>query len=96
MFLFRGIYFSFRTRFSQIRNIKEMVGLLFSGQSSEKGISSFQGFCTALAGRIGTGNIAGVATAIAWGRTWSIVLDVGNSFLGSRLSICRIDLRSTL
>ena len=62
-----GIYFSIRTRFSQIRNIKEMVALLFSGQKSEKGISSFQGFCTALAGRIGTGNIAGVATAIAWG-----------------------------
>lgn len=44
-----------------------MVALLFSGQKSEKGISSFQGFCTELAGRIGTGNIAGVATAIAWG-----------------------------
>lgn len=62
-----GIYFSIRTRFSQIRNLKEMVGLLLGGEKSEQGISSFQGFCTALAGRIGTGNIAGVATAIAWG-----------------------------
>lgn len=44
-----------------------MVALLFSGQKSEKGISSFQGFCTELAGRIGAGNIASVATAIAWG-----------------------------
>ena len=60
-----GIYFSFRTRFSQIRNIKEMVGLLFSGQSSEKGISSFQGFWTALAGRLRSCDIAGVATSVA-------------------------------
>lgn len=44
-----GIYFSLRTKFSQLRNIKEMVALLFSGEKSEQGISSFQGFCTALA-----------------------------------------------
>lgn len=90
--LFSGIYFSLRTRFSQIRNIKEMVHLLFAGEKSEQGISSFQGFCTALAGRIGTGNIAGVATAIAWGGPgalfwmWVIAfLGAGSAFAESTL-----------
>ncbi len=87
-----GVYFSIRTRFSQIRNLKEMVHLLFSGEKSEQGISSFQGFCTALAGRIGTGNIAGVATAIAWGGPgalfwmWVIAfLGAGSAFAESTL-----------
>ncbi|WP_434797017.1 alanine/glycine:cation symporter family protein [Terrisporobacter vanillatitrophus] len=87
-----GIYFSLRTRFSQIRNLKEMVHLLFAGEKSEQGISSFQGFCTALAGRIGTGNIAGVATAIAWGGPgalfwmWAIAfLGAGSAFAESTL-----------
>ncbi|MGL5311603.1 MAG: alanine:cation symporter family protein, partial [Peptostreptococcaceae bacterium] len=62
-----GIYFSLRTRFLQVRHVKEMVVLLVKGEKSEQGISSFQALCTALAGRIGTGNIAGVATAIAMG-----------------------------
>lgn len=78
-----GIYFSIRTRFSQIRNIKEMVALLFGGEKSEKGISSFQGFCTALAGRIGTGNIAGVATAIAWGGPGALFWMWITAFLGA-------------
>lgn len=87
-----GIYFSLRTKFSQIRNLKEMVHLLFAGEKSEEGISSFQGFCTALAGRIGTGNIAGVATAIAWGGPgalfwmWAIAfLGAGSAFAESTL-----------
>ena len=44
-----------------------MITLLFEGKSSEAGISSFQAFCLALSGRVGIGNIAGVATAIAFG-----------------------------
>lgn len=90
--LLSGIYFSFRTKFSQIRNIKVMVNLLLTGEKSEEGISSFQGFCTALAGRIGTGNIAGVATAIAWGGPgalfwmWAIAfVGAGSAFAESTL-----------
>jgi AGCS family alanine or glycine:cation symporter len=41
--------------------------MLFHGKSSDSGISSFQSFALALSGRVGTGNIAGVATAIALG-----------------------------
>ena len=64
-----GLYFTFRTNFVQFKNIKEMFKLLGEGSSSsEKGsISSFQAFCIATASRVGTGNLAGVATAVAVG-----------------------------
>nr|WP_263325183.1 alanine/glycine:cation symporter family protein [Neobacillus sp. Marseille-Q6967] len=62
-----GLIFTVATRFVQIRYFKEMIKLLFEGKSSEEGISSFQAFCLALSGRVGVGNIAGVATAIAFG-----------------------------
>jgi len=45
----------------------EMVRLLKSNKSSEQGISSFQALSVSLSGRVGTGNIAGVATAIGIG-----------------------------
>src|SRR5690554_3171949 len=62
-----GIYFSIATGFLQFSNFRDMLRLLFTGGSTEKGVSSFQAFAIALCGRIGTGNIAGVATAIAMG-----------------------------
>ena len=49
-----------------------MVVLLFGGNSSSKGVSSFQAFAIAISGRIGTGNIADVATAIAMGRPGAV------------------------
>lgn len=67
-----GLYFSIRTRFVQIRLVKTMVRELFNNKSSEKGVSSFQAFAIAISGRIGTGNIAGVATAIAIGGPGSV------------------------
>lgn len=65
--LLTGLYFSIRTRFLQIRYIKDMVTMLFRNKASASGISSLQSFMLALSGRVGTGNIAGVATAIALG-----------------------------
>jgi alanine or glycine:cation symporter, AGCS family len=62
-----GLYFSVRTRFLQIRHVKEMVRLLFNGKSSNEGVSSFQALAMSLSGRIGVGNIAGTATGIAFG-----------------------------
>jgi len=62
-----GLYFSLRTRFLQVRHFKEMFRLLFDGKSTDSGVSSFQALSMSLAGRVGTGNIAGVATAIAFG-----------------------------
>ncbi len=65
--LFIGLYFTLRTRFIQVRFLKRMVGLLYKSKASQKGVSSFQAFALDLSGRIGTGNIAGVGIAIAWG-----------------------------
>lgn len=65
-----AIWFSVRTRFVQFRKIGEMFRLLGEGASKgieKKGVSSFQAFCISLASRVGTGNLAGVASAIAIG-----------------------------
>ena len=78
-----GIYFSVVTRFVQLRYFKHMIQLLFDGRSSEKGVSSFQAFAIAISGRVGTGNIAGVATAIAMGGPGAIFWMWLIAFLGS-------------
>ncbi|MCD6543177.1 MAG: sodium:alanine symporter family protein, partial [Flavobacteriaceae bacterium] len=78
-----GVFYSFKTRFVQIRMVKEMVRLLFGGKSSERGVSSFQAFAIAISGRVGTGNIAGVATAIALGGPGAIFWMWVIAFLGS-------------
>ncbi|MEH6308790.1 alanine/glycine:cation symporter family protein [Olivibacter sp. CPCC 100613] len=78
-----GIYFSFRTRLVQLRSIKEMLRLLFGSKSSTQGVSSFQAFAIALSGRVGTGNIAGVATAIAMGGPGAVFWMWAIAFLGS-------------
>ncbi|EFP95631.1 alanine/glycine:cation symporter family protein [Vibrio caribbeanicus] len=62
-----GLFYSVMTRFVQIRHFGEMWRLLVSGKSSAKGISSFQALAVSLSGRVGTGNIAGVAAAIGFG-----------------------------
>ncbi|QDH80674.1 alanine:cation symporter family protein [Echinicola soli] len=77
-----GIYFSIRTRFLQVTYLKEMFRLLFKGESSEKGVSSFQAFAIAISGRVGTGNIAGVAMAIAMGGPGAIFWMWVIAFLG--------------
>ncbi|EAZ79846.1 alanine/glycine:cation symporter family protein [Algoriphagus machipongonensis] len=78
-----GIYFSFATKFLQVTYIKEMVQLLFRGESSKEGVSSFQAFAIAISGRVGTGNIAGVATAIAMGGPGAIFWMWVIAFLGA-------------
>ncbi|HDY7881998.1 TPA: alanine:cation symporter family protein [Vibrio vulnificus] len=62
-----GLFYSIVTRFVQVRHFFEMWRLLLSGKSSSKGISSFQALAVSLSGRVGTGNIAGVAAAIGFG-----------------------------
>ncbi|MFA7448190.1 MAG: alanine/glycine:cation symporter family protein [Weeksellaceae bacterium] len=78
-----GLYFSVRTRFVQVRLVKTMVKLLFKGKLSAKGVSSFQAFALAISGRIGTGNIAGVATAIAIGGPGAIFWMWVVAFMGA-------------
>lgn len=62
-----GIFFSIVTKFVQVRHFAEMWRLLTSSKSSEHGISPFQALSVSLSGRVGTGNIAGVAAAIGFG-----------------------------
>ena len=68
-----GIYFTFKLRFVQVRRfgraIRQVFGSfsLFGSKAGKEGMSSFQSLATAVAAQIGTGNLAGVATAIAMG-----------------------------
>ncbi|MFJ7994166.1 alanine/glycine:cation symporter family protein [Peribacillus frigoritolerans] len=78
-----GLLFSILTRFLQVRHIKEMVILMFQGKSSEAGVSSFQALSIALSGRVGTGNIAGVATAIAFGGPGAVFWMWAIAFIGA-------------
>ncbi|NFE82093.1 alanine:cation symporter family protein [Clostridium sporogenes] len=96
-----GLFFSFKSKFVQIRYFKEMFRLLGEGASKsgrekhkgKKGVSSFQAFCISTASRVGTGNLAGVAIAIASGGPgavfwmWLIALIGGaSSFVESTLA----------
>ncbi|WP_392486781.1 alanine/glycine:cation symporter family protein [Haloimpatiens sp. FM7315] len=94
-----GLYFTFKSKFVQFRFIKEMFTLLGEGASKsltsgeKKGVSSFQAFCISTASRVGTGNLAGVAIAIAMGGPgavfwmWLIALiGAASSFVESTLA----------
>lgn len=79
-----GLFFSLLTHFVQVRRFREMYRLLFSTDKTQKtGISSFQAFAMALSGRVGTGNIVGVATAIGYGGPGAIVWMWIIAFLGA-------------
>ena len=65
-----GLYFSIRSRFAQVRLMKEGFRILTEKAEVEDGkrqVSSFQALMISTASRVGTGNIAGIATAIAAG-----------------------------
>lgn len=78
-----GLFFSILTRFVQVRLFGEMLRLLFTGKESERGISSFQALAVSLSGRVGTGNIAGVAAAIGFGGPGAVFWMWVVAFLGA-------------
>lgn len=78
-----GIYFSIITGFLQVRYLRDMLHYLFTDSSSPKGVSSFQSFSIALSGRVGTGNITGVATAITMGGPGAVFWMWAIAFLGA-------------
>ena len=78
-----GLYFSIRSRFLQLRHVREMTRLMMDGKSSDQGVSSFQALTMTLAGRVGTGNIAGVATAITFGGPGAVFWMWAVAFLGA-------------
>ena len=65
MLVLVGLYFSFRTKFIQFRMFPEAIRVLSEKKKDGKDISSFQALMISTASRVGTGNIAGVATAVA-------------------------------
>ncbi|MCX7828750.1 MAG: alanine:cation symporter family protein [Thermanaerothrix sp.] len=63
-----GVFYTLRLRFPQVRHFIHMFKATLKGRdSSGQGISSFQALCTGLAAQVGTGNLAGVATALVSG-----------------------------
>src|SRR3546814_273702 len=70
----------------QLRGFGEMLRLTIKGQKSEAGVSSFQALAMSLSGRIGIGNIAGVATAIAFGGPGAVFWMWVMGFLGASTS----------
>jgi AGCS family alanine or glycine:cation symporter len=83
LLLAAGLFFSVLTRFVQVRLFKEMINLLFSSKESDRGISSFQALSVSLSGRVGTGNIAGVAAAIGFGGPGAVFWMWVVAFLGA-------------
>lgn len=68
-----GLYFTFKLNFVQVRKFKWAAKhtfgalTLFGERAGKEGMSSFQALATAIAAQVGTGNLAGAATAIALG-----------------------------
>jgi len=78
-----GLLFSILTRFLQVRLLSDMIKHTFKGEKSEAGISSFQAFAISLSGRVGTGNIAGTATAISFGGPGAVFWMCAIAFIGA-------------
>ncbi len=94
MLVIFGLYFTFKSKFVQFRMLKEMVRVLMEGRTGSKdSISPFQAFCIGMAARVGTGNITGIAIAIALGGPgavfwmWIIsIISSASSFIESTLA----------
>ncbi len=82
-----GLYFSIRFRFVQLRKFGQSFrdtfgGIKFGQKAGKEGMSSFQSLTTAIAAQVGTGNLAGAATAIAMGGPGAIFWMWLSAFLG--------------
>ncbi len=82
-----GIFLTAKTRFIQVRKfgvaMKNTIGKIFEKKDAADGsMTPFQAVCTALAGTVGTGNIAGVAGAIAIGGPGAVFWMWCSAFLG--------------
>ncbi|SHH79847.1 alanine/glycine:cation symporter family protein [Ferrimonas marina] len=88
-----GVLFTVMTGFIQFRRFGHGVKLVKEGRNKTDGISSFQVFCTSMAARVGTGNMAGVAVAITVGGAGAIfwmwliaLLGMATAFIESTLA----------
>lgn len=81
-----GLFYSFKTKFLQIRHLREMVRVMLERNTSKTGVSSYQALLMSIAGRVGIGNIAGVATAIALGGPGAVFWMWFMAFIGMATS----------
>lgn len=72
LLILAGLYFTVRTKFIQFRMVGESIALLREKNDNKEAVSSFQALMISTASRVGVGNIAGVATAIAIGGPGSV------------------------
>src|SRR5699024_5196857 len=91
-FLVIGLLFTIVTKFVQVTQIKDMIKFTFTGGSSSSGISSFQALSMSLGSRVGTGNIAGVVTAITLGGPGAVFWMWRMAFLGAATSFIEVTL----
>lgn len=82
-----GIYFSIRLKFVQVTKFKAAFkqvfgGIKFGNKAGKDGMSSFQSLATAIAAQVGTGNLAGAATAIVSGGPGAIFWMWLSAFFG--------------
>ena len=90
-----GTFLTVKSGFVQIRYFKQSLCHVFGGlfkKKSEKGVSSFQAVTAALAGTLGTGNIAGVAAAVFAGGPGAIFWMWISAFLGMATKYTEITL----
>lgn len=78
-----GIYFTFKTRFVQFRMLGESIRVVMEPKNDENGLSSFQALMVSTASRVGTGNIAGISTAICLGGAGAVFWMWVTALLGS-------------
>ena len=78
-----GIYFSIRTRFVQFRMFVESLRVVAQPGNDKNGLSSFQALMVSTASRVGTGNIAGISTAICLGGAGAVFWMWLTAILGS-------------
>ena len=83
-----GIFFTIRTNFVQVRKFRSAFGRVFGSltlrgdKAGKEGMSSFQALTTAIAAQVGTGNIAGCATALVSGGPGAIFWMWVSAFFG--------------
>ncbi|MGI5997692.1 MAG: alanine:cation symporter family protein, partial [Lutispora sp.] len=83
-----GVLYTIKLRFLQVRRLKNIFKQTFGGifkkdnSKDQEGISSFQALATAVAAQVGTGNLAGVATAIAAGGPGAVFWMWVSAFFG--------------
>ena len=88
LFVGTGIFFTLKLKFIQVREFKRGLKNLINGfdmngeEADHKGMSSFQALATAIAAQVGTGNLAGAATAIVSGGPGAIFWMWFSAFLG--------------